>query len=96
VSRRSGVRPCAADELDETVLAIQDPPGAGKTCAGMIAAPVKHCKRVGVVARVIRKLLDEVNKADSSIRIGHKDDGKVTLSRRLWPDLATIRRRSRR
>jgi uncharacterized protein len=68
-----------AGELDETVLAIQGPPGAGKTYCGarMIAALVAQGKRVGVVAtshKVIRNLLDEVHEADPSIRIGHKDE----------------------
>jgi uncharacterized protein len=71
-----------AGELDETVLAIQGPPGAGKTYCGarMIVALVKQGKRVGVVAtshKVIRKLLEEVHKADASIRIGHKDEDGI-------------------
>ncbi len=51
--------------LDRTVLAIQGPPGAGKTHAGarMIRALVAARKRVGITANshaVIRNLLTEV------------------------------------
>jgi uncharacterized protein len=53
-----------ANDLDHTVLAIQGPPGAGKTFTGarMICALVQQGKRVGVTAtshKVIRKLLDD-------------------------------------
>jgi len=56
-----------AKELDNTVLAIQGPPGAGKTFTGarMICALVQQGKRVGVTAtshKVIRKLLDDTVK----------------------------------
>ena len=52
-------------ELDETVLAIQGPPGAGKTFTGarMICELVRRGLKVGVTAvshKVIRNLLDEV------------------------------------
>ncbi len=52
-------------QLDESVLAIQGPPGAGKTFTGsrMIVALVQAGKKVGITAtshRVIRNLLDEV------------------------------------
>src|SRR5205823_13654968 len=70
------------DDLDETVLAIQGPPGSGKTYCGarMISALLAQGKRVGVVAtshKVIRKLLDEVHAANPAARIGHRieDDG---------------------
>ena len=51
--------------LDDTIFAIQGPPGAGKTFTGarMICELVKKGKGVGVTAlshKVIRKLLDEV------------------------------------
>jgi predicted RecB family nuclease len=51
--------------LDNTVFAIQGPPGAGKTFTGarMICELVKQGKKIGVTAlshKVIRKLLDEV------------------------------------
>jgi len=68
-------------ELDQTVLAIQGPPGAGKTFCGakMICSLVREGKRVGIVAtghKVIRNLLDAVSdEADSSntaVRLGHK------------------------
>ena len=54
-----------ANELDNTVLAIQGPPGAGKTFTGarMICALVEQGKRVGVTAtshKVIRNLLDNI------------------------------------
>jgi uncharacterized protein len=57
-----------APDLDRTVLAIQGPPGAGKTYAGarMICELVRKGKRVGVTAashRVIRNLLDAATKA---------------------------------
>lgn len=52
-------------ELDETTLAIQGPPGAGKTHVGaeMVRALLRAGKKVGVTAvshKVIRNLLDEV------------------------------------
>ena len=52
-------------ELDRTVLAIQGPPGAGKTFTGarMICELVRRGLKVGVTAvshKVIRKLLEEV------------------------------------
>ncbi|MGI8498004.1 MAG: TM0106 family RecB-like putative nuclease, partial [Gemmatimonadaceae bacterium] len=58
-----GVR--IAGDLDETILAIQGPPGSGKTFTGarMICALVGQGKKVGVTANshsVIRNLLDSV------------------------------------
>jgi uncharacterized protein len=70
-----------ATELDRTTLAIQGPPGAGKTFVGarMIRALVAAGRRVGVTAlshKVIRNLLDEVHaqasRAGETIRLGHK------------------------
>ncbi len=60
--------------MKETVLAIQGPPGAGKTFTGarMICAFVKAGKKVGVTAlshKVIRKLLEEVTLAASEDRV---------------------------
>jgi predicted RecB family nuclease len=54
--------------LDESVFAIQGPPGAGKTYTGarMICELVKRGKKIGITAlshKVIRKLLDEVIEA---------------------------------
>ena len=62
-----------AGELDETLLAIQGPPGAGKTylAAETICRLVQRGKRVGVTAtshKVIRNLLDAV--ADAARRLG--------------------------
>lgn len=75
-------------DLDRTTLAIQGPPGAGKTYTGarMIRALVEAGKRVGVTAgshKVIRNLLDAVHEqgvaAGRRVRLGHKvgepDDG---------------------
>ena len=55
-------------QLDHSVLAIQGPPGAGKTYTGarIICELVRQGKRVGITAtshKVIRLLLDEVVKA---------------------------------
>lgn len=70
--------------LDESVLPVQGPPGAGKTYAGAesICALVKDGKKVGVTANshaVIRKLLCEVADAAKrkgvSIAMAHKGDG---------------------
>lgn len=77
---------CGAS-LDRSLLAIQGPPGSGKTFIGahMIAALVRRGQRVGVVAtshRVIRKLLADAAywaaRTGGPIRAGHKvgeDDG---------------------
>jgi uncharacterized protein len=51
--------------LDESIFAIQGPPGSGKTYTGarMICELVKRGKKIGVTAlshKVIRKLLDDV------------------------------------
>ena len=69
-------------DLDETVLAIQGPPGAGKTFTGaeMICALVGQGRKIGVIAtshKVIRKLLDDVaaaatRKRQTGVKIGHK------------------------
>ena len=70
-----------AGDLDETVLAIQGPPGAGKTYSGarMIRALVAQGKKVGVTAtghKVIRNLLGAVaeNAGGVDVRLGHKGD----------------------
>jgi uncharacterized protein len=81
------------NDLDRTVLAIQGPPGAGKTFTGaeMICALVVQGKRVGVTANshaVIRHLLDAVAEAATkqalSITLAHRrsadDDEDVAAS----------------
>lgn len=57
-----------AMSLDDSVFAIQGPPGSGKTYTGarMICELVKQGKKIGVTAlshKVIRKLLDDVVEA---------------------------------
>lgn len=73
----------AVGELDETILAIQGPPGSGKTFSGaaMICALAAQGKKVGVTAaghKVILNLLDTVEKAARAngqpIRLSHKQD----------------------
>ncbi|MEZ5293441.1 MAG: TM0106 family RecB-like putative nuclease [Vicinamibacterales bacterium] len=70
-----------AGSLDRTTLAVQGPPGAGKTYLGaqMIRALVAAGKRVGVVApshKVIVNLLDAVAEqaadAHETVRLGRK------------------------
>jgi predicted RecB family nuclease len=78
----------AGSDLAQTVLAIQGPPGAGKTFTGaqMICALVAQGKRVGVIATghsVIRTLLDAVAKAAAKlgrneVTLGHKVDEAET------------------
>ncbi len=77
--RNSGETPVQAavrigPMLDGGVLAIQGPPGAGKTftAARMICALVKAKKKVGITAnshKVIRNLLNEVVKAADEERL---------------------------
>jgi uncharacterized protein len=60
--------------LDDTVLAIQGPPGAGKTHAGarMICELARQGKKVGITAmshKVIRKMLDDVVEAAKELRL---------------------------
>lgn len=63
-----------AANLDESVFAIQGPPGAGKTYTGarMICALVKQGKKIGITAlshKVIRKMLEEVVEAAGEEKI---------------------------
>ncbi len=69
------------NDLDRTTLALQGPPGAGKTYAGaqMIRALVRAGKRVGVAAvshKVIRNLLGAIQKqaadAGEHVRLARK------------------------
>ena len=69
--------------LDGEVLAVQGPPGSGKTYSGarVILDLVKRGKRVGVTAvshKVIDNLLEAIGKAaekeGNSVRLVHKDD----------------------
>ncbi len=66
-----------AGRLDQTVLAVQGPPGAGKTFTGarMIGELVRQGRRVGVTGpshAVIRNLLDAV--AEAAAREGRRVD----------------------
>src|SRR6266403_1394838 len=61
--------------LDDSVFAIQGPPGAGKTYTGarMICQLLKQGKKIGITAlshKVIRKLLDEVPEAAHEANFG--------------------------
>src|SRR5207344_2468145 len=70
--------------LEDSVFAIQGPPGSGKTYAGarMICELVKRGKKIGVTAlshKVIRKLLDDVVEAAhekniKGVRCLHRDN----------------------
>lgn len=75
-----------ARDLDNSYLAIQGPPGSGKTYIGshMIFALAKSGKRVGVSAvghRVIDNLLQAVHEraseAGGSIQLGHQNSKNV-------------------
>ena len=70
-------------DLDQTILPIQGPPGAGKTFCGarMICALVKQGKKVGITAtghKVIRKLLEDVateaERTSTRVLLAHKID----------------------
>jgi predicted RecB family nuclease len=71
-----------AADLDDTVLAIQGPPGSGKTFCGarMICELVRQGKRVGVTGmshQVIRNLLltvaAEAKRTGATVRLAHKN-----------------------
>jgi uncharacterized protein len=81
-------------ELDRTTLAIQGPPGAGKTYVGarMIRAAMAAGLRVGVTAnshKVIQNLLDEIRKQGrierKELRLGHKTDDEANLADGVRP-----------
>jgi uncharacterized protein len=74
-----------AADLDDTVLAIQGPPGAGKTYCGarMICALVGQGLKIGITAlshKVIDNLLRAVHEASAetgvAVRLAHKFDDK--------------------
>jgi uncharacterized protein len=77
--------------LDNSVLPIQGPPGAGKTFTGarMICQLVNQGKKVGITAvshKVIRKLLDEVLNAaremnGAEVSCAHRKEGADPYSR---------------
>ncbi|HEY3255584.1 MAG TPA: TM0106 family RecB-like putative nuclease, partial [Polyangiaceae bacterium] len=67
--------------LDRSVLAIQGPPGSGKTyrAAEMIVALVRAGKRVGVTSnshRVIKSVLRAVAEREKTLRLLHIDDSE--------------------
>jgi uncharacterized protein len=80
--------------LENSVLAIQGPPGAGKTYTGaeMIVDLIRAGKRVGVAAgshKVIRKLLDKVHEAAAKANLPraiclHKVTKKAELDLPDW------------
>jgi uncharacterized protein len=72
-----------AADLDHTVLAIQGPPGAGKTFTGarMICELVRRGARVGITAvshKVIQNLLDATVKAAGELQLPMTCIHKVT------------------
>lgn len=81
---RTPPRSRVVTELDGSVLAIQGPPGAGKTFTGgqMICDLIAAGKKVGITAtghKVIRNLLEAVHKeaatrgaAGAAVRLAHK------------------------
>lgn len=86
--------------LDRTTLAIQGPPGAGKTYVGaqMIRALARAGKRVGVTGfshRVIRNLLEAVLEQERAasqdgrkpLLIGHRCDRDDLPDARAWEHL---------
>jgi predicted RecB family nuclease len=89
-------------DLTESVLAIQGPPGAGKTFTGaqMICALVGQGRRVGVIAtghRVIRNLLDAVARSaaargQSDVRLAHRKEepDEASLVREIGDNNAAL------
>jgi predicted RecB family nuclease len=73
----------AVTELHETVLAIQGPPGSGKTYTGgtMICDLVRAGKKVGVIAtshkviqNLLRAVVHEADKRGMEVRLAHKHE----------------------
>ena len=88
-----------AAELDDTTLAIQGPPGSGKTYTGarMIVELVAAGRRVGVTAtshKVIGKLLDEVaaeaTRRSRTVRIGQRGDSEGALTHAAARPLGSV------
>lgn len=80
----------AALALDHGTLAIQGPPGAGKTFTGarMILDLVRAGKKVGVTAvshKVIRNLLDEVVRAGAEVGVPVRCMHRVTEKSKKVP-----------
>jgi uncharacterized protein len=73
--------------LDNSILPVQGPPGAGKTFTGarMICQLVRQGKKVGVTAvghKVIRKLLEDVVNAARETKV----DGVICAHRKEYAD----------
>jgi predicted RecB family nuclease len=84
-----------ASSLDNTVFAIQGPPGAGKTFTGarMICELVKLGKRIGVTAlshKVIRKLLEEVVTAAKKENVTQVRCMQKTEDEPATPEIAVV------
>jgi len=85
--------------LEHSVLAIQGPPGSGKTyrAAEMIVALVRAGKRVGVTSnshRVIKSVLRAVAERDAKVRVLHIDSAEDAAAPfEISKDYAGIRTR---
>jgi uncharacterized protein len=80
-----------ATDLDRTTLAIQGPPGSGKTYVGaqMIRVLVGAGKKVGVTAvshKVIRNLLDAVRDQERMLDCERKGTARIDLGHKCEPD----------
>ena len=80
-----------AGDLDETVLAIQGPPGSGKTYSGgeMICELIRQGKKVGVTARQpqgdpqpARRCWQGGRKAGVAVRLAHREATRTTMTAR--------------
>jgi len=81
--------------LEESVLAVQGPPGSGKTyrAAEMIVALVKAGKRVGVTSnshRVIKQVLRAVVERDASLNVLHMEDASEEAPFEFSKDYARV------